>query len=97
MVAGRAAALSFGPPTTITIAITNAASLLDVAQIGVGQAVILHGVFACVLQAMLRDGSAHLLALARIWPTLRMALDRQQHKHNCDCDSAHFLPLEKLS
>jgi hypothetical protein len=87
----------FGPSTTITITITNAASLLDVAQIGVGQAVIRHGVFACVLQAMLRDGSAHLLALARIWPTLRMAFDRQQHKHNCDCDSAHFLPLEKLS
>jgi hypothetical protein len=56
-----AAALSSGPPTTIT----NAATLLDVAQIGEGQAVIHHGVFACVLQAMLRDGSAHLIALIR--------------------------------
>jgi hypothetical protein len=57
--------LSFGPPTTITITITNAAALLNVAQIGESQAVIRHGVFACVLQAMLRDGSTHLIALTR--------------------------------
>ena len=89
-------ALPFGPPATITL--TNAAALLDVAQIGEGQVVIRHGVFACVLQAMLFDGGTHLFALTRIWPTLRVALDRQQHEQNCDCGSAHFLESpEKLS
>jgi len=92
----RAAALSSRPPTAITTA-TNAATLLDVTQIGGAQFVIRHGVLACVLQAMLLDGGTYLFALSRIWPTLRVAFDRQQHEHTCDCDSAHFLPLEKLS
>jgi hypothetical protein len=54
--------LSFGP-STFTLAFTNAAGLLDVLQIGEAQAVILHGVLARVLQAVLRDGGTHLLAL----------------------------------
>ena len=67
-------ALPFGPPATLTL--TDAAALLDIAQIGEGQVVIRHGVFACVLQAMLLDGAAYLFALTSIWPTLRVALDR---------------------
>jgi hypothetical protein len=58
-----AATSPFRPPATIPI--TNAATLLDVAQIGEGQVVIRHGVFACVLQTMLLDGGTHLIALTR--------------------------------
>lgn len=67
-------ALPFGSPAPITL--TDAAALLDIARIGEGQVVIRHGVFACVLQAMLLDGGAYLFALTSIWPTLCVALDR---------------------
>jgi hypothetical protein len=43
--------------------LANTAGLLDRAQISAGQTVMLHRVFACGLQAMLRDGSTHLIAL----------------------------------
>jgi len=42
---------------------TNAAALLDRAQIDLGQAVIFPRVFARGLQAVLRDGGTHLIAL----------------------------------
>ena len=69
---GLAAALSFAPPT----AITNTAALLNRAQIGSGQVVMFHRVFACGLQTMLRDGSTHLIALTGCWAILCVALDR---------------------
>jgi hypothetical protein len=50
---------SFIPPTTIT----NAAALLNRAQIGLAQTIIFHRVFACGLQTILRDGSTYLIAL----------------------------------
>ena len=94
-ISGRAAALSLGPPITITITTTttNAAALLDIAHIGDAEAVIRYGMLACGLQAILLDGGTHLLALTRVWRRLhlRVAFDRQQQKHSCDCDSAHFL------
>ena len=60
------------PPITLA----NAAGLLDVEQVSKGQTVIRHGVFACGLQAMLRDGSTDLIALAGVWSALRVALGR---------------------
>jgi hypothetical protein len=68
----RIAALSFIPLRTLA----NAAGLLDPAQIGAAQAVILGGVFASGLEAMLRDGSTDLIALTGIWSALRVALGR---------------------
>jgi hypothetical protein len=78
--ATRPGASSVGPPTTIT----DAAVLLDPAEIGEGQAVIFHGMFACGLEAMLRDGCTHLIALTRCWPTLRVTLGRQQRDRGYD-------------
>jgi hypothetical protein len=54
----------------------NAAGLLDRAQISASQTVMLDRVFACSLQAMLREGSAHLIALTGCWCALRVALGR---------------------
>jgi hypothetical protein len=74
------AASSVDPPTTII----DAAVLLDPTEISEGQAVVFHGVFACGLQAMLRDGCTHLFALTSVWPTLRVTLCRQQRDHGYD-------------
>jgi hypothetical protein len=70
---GRTEALSLIPSAMIA---TNAAALLDVAQVGGGQAIILGRVLACGLQTVLRNGLTNLITLTRVWPTLRVTLDR---------------------
>jgi hypothetical protein len=80
LIAATAMSLSPGPPRTTT----NAAGLLDPAQISLAQTVVLGRMFACGLEAMLRDGSANLIALTGRRRALRVALGRQQPEHNCN-------------
>jgi hypothetical protein len=65
-------------------AFIDAAFLLNPAQISESQAVIFLGVLTCGLQAMLRDGGAHLLALTGVWTILRETLCRQHRDQGND-------------
>jgi hypothetical protein len=82
----------FGPPRTAA----DTARLLDRAQVGRVQSVMLDRMSACGLQAMLRDGSPDLVALIAVQCALRGALGRQQGEHNCNCDFAHFHSASSL-
>ena len=69
--------------------VVDAAVLLDPAQVGLRQAVVLGGVLACRLKTVLRDGGADLLALTVIRSVLRETWCREHRDEGYDWETAH--------